>query len=183
MASKFDVIAIDNYQGSFEMTSHLIQERHYEDIAYICGPVDNQDAIARKDGFIDAMKLNGIKLNKSRVLSGNFTKQSGTLACQTLLRSRKRPQAIIAANDMMALGCYSAINDSGLEIPKDIAVAGFDDIFVSHLMNPGLTTVKVHIDKVGKFAAKTLIERMESPVPIKTKCIKIATELVKRKSC
>ena len=183
VGKKLDTVAIDNYQGSFDITNYLIQERGYEKLAYICGPSNNYDAISRKKGFLDALKANRLSIDKSWILHGDFTTQAGTHACETLLKLKKYPEAIIAANDMMAIGCYSAIHEHSLKIPKDIGVIGFDDIFISHLMTPGLTTVKVHIYDVGKYAAKTLIERMESSSPTKPKRIKIPTELVMRKSC
>ncbi len=181
-SSKYDVIAIDNYQGSFEITSHLILEKNYKDLAYICGPEDNCDAISRKNGFLDALKMNGIKVNRNWVLPGDFTKQAGSEACRKILRSPKRPQVIVAANDMMALGCYTELREQKLKIPGDMGVVGFDDIFISELMNPGLTTVKVHIGMVGKYAAQTLIGRIEGEGTDKKNSFKIPTELVIRTS-
>ena len=181
-SSKFDVIAIDNYQGSFEITSHLILENNYRELAYICGPPDNSDALSRKNGFLDALKMNGIKVNKNWIIPGDFTKPAGSLACQKLLKSEKRPQVIVAANDMMAIGCYTELRERNLRIPEDVGVVGFDDIFISQLMNPGLTTVKVHIDMVGKYAAKTLIERIDGDTSEKKNSYKIPTELVIRRS-
>jgi LacI family transcriptional regulator len=100
-----------------------------------------------------------------------------------LMSLKNRPDVIFAANDMMALGCYDAALKKGLNIPDDIAVVGFDDIFISQYLNPPLTTVKAQIEDEGKKAAELLIEKIKSKSTNNhPKKIKIATELVIRNS-
>jgi LacI family transcriptional regulator len=179
----FDIVSIDNYQGAYNATEYLIKKKKYKKIAHITGPEENYDAYLRKKGFLDACKANGISVSKSHIVSGNFTIDSGYHGFIQLLGLPEKPQAIFTANDMMALGCYDAANYFNLKIPDDIGIIGFDDIFISKYVNPGLTTVRVQIDEVGKAAAKLLIERLNHTNGHEHSLIKIPTELIIRKSC
>jgi LacI family transcriptional regulator len=179
----FDIVSIDNYQGAYNATEYLIKKKKYKKIAHITGPEENYDAYLRKKGFLDACKANGISVSKSHIVSGNFTIDSGYHGFIQLLGLPEKPQAIFTANDMMALGCYDAANYFNLKIPDDIGIIGFDDIFISKYVNPGLTTVRVQIDEVGKAAAKLLIERLNRANGHEHSLIKIPTELIIRKSC
>lgn len=179
----FDTIAIENYEGAFNATDYLIKNKGFKKIAHITGPAENYDAFLRKKGFIDACKKNGVTINKSFIVDGNFTIDSGYHGFIQLYGLPEKPEAIFAANDMMALGCYDAANYFNVKIPDDISLIGFDDIFISKYINPGLTTVRVQIEEVGKAAAILLIERMNNPNGKTHSLIKIPTELIIRNSC
>ncbi len=177
-----DSISIDNYQGAYSMCEYLIKVG-YKKIAHIKGPYNNDDSIQRTKGFIDALKKYNIPVREEWILNGEFTAESGKDACRRLLTMSARPEAIFAANDMMALGCYKAIRSFGLDIPNDIGVAGFDDIFISQFLTPRLTTVHVPIAEIGRTAAASLLDRIENEDEDKTektniKSIKISTGLV-----
>lgn len=179
----FDVVAIDNYQGAFNATEYLIKKKKFKRIAHITGPAENYDAFLRKKGFIDACKKHGVSINKSFIVDGNYTIDSGYHGFIQLYGLPERPQAIFAANDMMALGCYDAAHYFNVKIPDDISLIGFDDIFMSKYINPGLTTVRVQIEQVGKAAAELLIERLNKSNGKHHSLIKIPTELIIRNSC
>ena len=179
----FDTVAIDNYQGAFNATEYLIKKKKFKKIAHIAGPPENYDAFLRKKGFIDACKKNDVSINKSFIVDGNFTIDSGYHGFIQLYGLQEKPQAIFAANDMMALGCYDAANYFNVKIPDDISLIGFDDIFISKYINPSLTTVRVQIEEVGKAAATLLIERLNSSNGKSHSLIKIPTELIIRNSC
>lgn len=179
----YNIVSIDNYKAAYELTEHLIKNRGYKKIAHFTGPLDNNDAILRKKGFYDACKNNGIDVKKNWVINGDFTKESGEAAALKIIGQKSKPEVIFAANDMMALGCYNALANSGLKIPRDMGVAGFDDILISRHLNPPLTTVKVHIDELGTIASKILINKMNGENHSVSQKIKVATELVIRKSC
>jgi len=155
----FDRIGIDDYYGSYSMTTHLIKKKHYDFLSHITGPLDNDDAGLRRNGFIDACKKYGAKYI---IEKGDFSQEGGFDACKKLMNLKSRPQVIFAANDMMAIGCYDYIKQIKLQIPQDIGVVGFDDIFVSQYLNPPLTTVHVNIDEVGKRAAELLLNKIQS---------------------
>jgi DNA-binding LacI/PurR family transcriptional regulator len=177
---KFDRIAIGDYQGSFSMTTYLIKKKHYNLLAHITGPLDNDDAGLRRKGFIDACKKYGVKYI---IEKGDFSRESGFNACKKLLNNKDRPQVIFAANDMMAIGCYDCIKQMKLQIPQDVGVVGFDDVFVSQYLNPPLTTVRVNIEAVGKKAAELLLKKIQSTNNISSSVINIPTELIIRESC
>lgn len=179
----FDIVSIDNYQGAFNATEYLIKKKKFKKIAHITGPAENYDAFLRKKGFIDACKKNGISINKSFIVDGNFTIDSGYYGFIQLYGLDDKPEVIFAANDMMALGCYDAANYFNVKIPDDISLIGFDDIFMSKYINPSLTTVRVQIEEVGKAAAKLLIERLNNSNGKSHSLIKIPTELIIRNSC
>jgi len=177
---KFDTISIDNYNASYKMTKYLITKKKYSTLTHITGPSENDDSLFRKTGFIDACKKYGAKYS---VEEGDFTREGGLEACRKLLKQNTRPQVIFAANDMMAIGCYDQISRAGLKIPDDIGVVGFDDIFVSQYLTPPLTTVRVHIEDIGKKAADLLIKRIKNEITNSVLSVKATCELIFRKSC
>ena len=179
----YATVAIDSYQGAFNITEYLILKKGFKKIAHITGPVDNDDSFLRKKGFVEACKKHNINVPKQFIANGDFTKESGYHNFIQLYNQTERPQAIFAANDMMALGCYEAIGYLNLDIPEDIALVGFDDIFISQYLNPGLTTVRVQIEEVGKAAAELLIEKFNGTNDKLHPIVKIPTDLIVRNSC
>lgn len=177
---KFDRIAIDDYYGSFSMTAYLIRKKHYDFLSHITGPSDNDDAILRRNGFIDACKKFGAKYI---IEKGDFSREGGFNACKKLLDLKSLPQVIFAANDMMAIGCYDYLKQIKLQIPQDVGVVGFDDVFVSQYLNPPLTTVQVNIEEVGKRAAELLLKKIQNTNNTPSSVVHIPTELVIRESC
>jgi LacI family transcriptional regulator len=177
---KFDRIGIDDYFGSYSMTEYLIKKKHYDFLSHITGPLDNDDTGLRRYGFIDACKKYGAKYI---IEKGDFSQEGGFNACKKLMNLKSRPQVIFAANDMMAIGCYDYIKQIKLQIPQDIGVVGFDDIFVSQYLNPPLTTVHINIDEVGKRAAELLLNKIRSTNNIPPSVVHIPTELIIRESC
>jgi len=177
---QFDRISLDNYEGSFEMTKYLVTKKKYSVLAHITGPENNDDSQQRKSGFIDACKKYSVKYN---VLPGDFSLESGYNGCKKLLSNKIKPQVIFAANDMMAIGCYNFAQQKNLKIPDDIAVAGFDDIFVSQYLRPALTTVRIQIEEIGKHAADLLIKRIRKEIKSSSVTFKASSELIIRESC
>lgn len=180
-ARKWDSISIDNFGGSYSVVEYLIKKGHKK-IAHITGPLKNNDSIQREAGYKQALKDYGIPLEKSWIIGGDFSINSGQSACEKLMTSNNRPEVIFASNDMMAIGCYVAARNLKLKIPVDFGVAGFDDIFVSQFLNPRLTSVHVPIFELGTNAAQILINKMNNKSD-KVQTIKISTELVIGSSC
>ena len=179
----FDTISIDNYQGSYDLTNYLICSKGYKKISYISGPLNNIDALLRKKGLQDACRENNINVEKEWIKEGDFTRQSGETLCREILRGSKKPEIIVAANDMTAVGCYNVIKAHNLKIPADIAVTGFDDILLARYIEPGLSTVRANIEEVSKTAATMLMNKMKKQLKKEPQHIRIKTELVMRKSC
>ena len=182
-AGKYDAVSIDNYKGAFDITEYLIVEKGFKKIAHISGPLDNDDALLRKSGFTDACQKHNFTKNNSIILNGDFTRETGKAAFYELLKMKTKPEAVFAANDMMALGCYDAASKEGIKIPEDIGIVGFDDIFVSQYLSPGLTTVRVQIDEVGKTAADILMKKIQGQNNPSHPIVRISTKLIVRGSC
>ena len=159
--SRYPTIGIDNPGGALAMTGHLIGCGHRR-IAFISGPTGNLDADERLRGYHDALAAVGLA-HEAMVLAGEFTEESGYAAGHELLGYAQRPDAVFAANDMMAIGCQFALIERGLVIPIDIAIAGFDDLPIARYVTPPMTTVRVPIAELGRNALLRLVAEMEAP--------------------
>ena len=173
-------LSIDNYGGARTLMHHLI-ESGYRRIAFIAGPEDNFDAHERLRGYRDAI-AEALPKAKPWILPGDFDEASGHRAGRELLASKQRPDAVFAANDMMALGCLFAFNQAGLQVPGDIALAGFDDIPLSRYVHPSLTTMRVDITEFGGRALRALLDRPEQEDAETPAQVLLAPELIARES-
>lgn len=172
-----DTIGIDNFQGSYAMLEYLIH-CGYSKIALIGGPASNIDAIQRKRAYKKALEDHKLESREDWIINSDFTITGGEYSCRRLLSLLDKPELIFAANDMMAIGCYQAASSFKLNIPEDIGIVGFDDIFVSQFLSPRLTTIHVPISELGIKAANLLFKRIESPEIEKALHIKVSTGLV-----
>ncbi|MBU8974742.1 LacI family transcriptional regulator [Lysobacter sp. MMG2] len=172
------VLGVDNYGGAVTMVEHLVAIGHRR-IAFIAGPTGNFDAHERLRGYRDALaqRLPG---TAEWVLQGDFSEASGHRAGHELLAAAQRPDAVFAANDMMALGCLFAFAQAGVNVPGDIAVAGFDDIPLARYVHPALTTIRVNIAELGARAARLLIAQVAGDAASESSVL--STELIVRES-
>ena len=154
-AGSLPAVNVDNYDGARAMTEHLLAAGH-RTIAFIAGPPDNLDACERRRGFTDAMA--GAKGAVPQEIAGNFDEASGHRAGQQLLAGPALPDAVFAANDMMALGCLYAFAQAGVGVPAQVALAGFDDIPLARFVHPSLTTMQVSIAALGGRAMSLLLQ-------------------------
>jgi len=153
------VLSIDDHAGAMAMTRHLLEVGHRR-IAFIAGPDLNFDARERLRGFRDALSAFGAGAEGIE-LPGDFDEASGHRAGQELLAAGALPDAVFAANDMMALGCLYALGQAGVRVPADVALAGFDDIPLARFVHPSLTTMQVSIAELGDKAATRLLQLMD----------------------
>ncbi len=172
-------IQIDNYGGAYAMVEHLaaIGHRH---IAHITGPLDNYEAAERLRGYHAAIRAAAANSN---ILHGDFSETSGYLAGRALLAARALPDAVFAASDMMAIGCLLAFREAGVEVPRQVAVAGFDDIPAARYITPPLTTVRTQATEIGARALEMLAQTVDDPAAMRVGCETLRTELVIRNSC
>src|SRR5262249_14198424 len=124
--ARYSALSIDNHGGAAAMVRHLAG-LGYKRIAHLAGPEQNMDARERVRGFRDAM-AQVLPRARPDVMHGDFSEESGYQAGRRILSRTPRPDAVFAANDMMAIGCLFAFTEAGLRVPGDIAVVGFDDI-------------------------------------------------------
>ncbi|WP_201313767.1 LacI family DNA-binding transcriptional regulator [Dyella sp. EPa41] len=179
-SARFPVIRIDNVAGAHAMVQHLLGHGHAS-VAFIAGPAGNFDAQQREKGYRQAMAEHKGPLN---IVAGDFTEESGYRAGRELLAQAKRPRAVFAANDMMAVGCLYAFKEAGLTVPDDIALAGFDDILIARYVTPPLSTVGVSIADLGKSALLMLTGLMDGKGHVAGPHVRtLACEVVVRDSC
>ncbi|ADL01581.1 Catabolite control protein A [Brevundimonas subvibrioides] len=176
-------IAVDNVGGAVAAVEHLVA-MGYRRIAHIGGPAGNLEARERQAGYVQAVLAAGLE---PAVHNGDFTQASGHVAMTALLRGRDRPDALFAANDMMAIGALLALQEAGLRCPDDIAVVGFDDVPIAALVRPGLTTLHIDIAETGRHAMERLVRliaatSLPDAVPDTTRET-IHPRLVIRQSC
>lgn len=183
---KFDSITVDNFQGAYIATKHLI-EHGYEKIGMIVARLESMPAKQRFDGFRKALSDYGkifyeeyfVESRDTRL--DGFTRDAGYQACKELLsRNREIPSAIFVSSDIQAIGVIEALSERGIKVPDDVAVIGFDDIELAK--DFGLTTVRQPMYEIGKVAVEKLFERMNSR-KTKPEHIKFTPELVIRKTC
>ncbi len=151
----YPAFSVDNYGGATAMMQHLFASGRRR-IAFISGPDHNFDADERLHGYRDAIAAR--KDAGEIVLRGDFSEASGYRAGLEICAASERPDAIFAANDMMALGCLFALTEKGVAVPDEIALAGFDDIPIARFVTPPLTTVRVRIAELGRRAFERLAE-------------------------
>jgi len=154
--SRLASLRVDNYGGAFAVTRHL-RDIGRRRIAHVAGPASNYEAQERLRGYVAALDEAAAPI----IVEGNFSEQSGDDAARALLSASVKPDAIFAANDTMAVGVLLALRGLGLRVPKDVALAGFDDIPIARLIEPALTTVQISIADLGRRALERLALRIE----------------------
>jgi len=180
--SRTDSVTIQNCRGAREMVRHLVSLGHSR-IAIIKGASGNYDAAERLRGYRAALREAGITPARALERNGDFTEAGGYDATRELLAMRPRPTAIFAANDSMAIGALSALRESGIRVPRDMAVVGFDDIPLARYMDPPLSSVKVPISSLGARAVEILLNGIAQKNGHHPRRERVATELVIRRSC
>lgn len=179
-AGRTTAFVIDDFGGAKAMVEHL-RAQGFQRIAHIAGPEGNYESAERLRGFQAA--LGRAMAAKALVLPGNFTEESGYIAGQKLAAATPRPDAVFAANDMMAIGCLFALRDAGIDCPTEIGIAGFDDIPVARYISPPLTTVRAQTTELGRQALDELARTIEEPSGMKPVRHTLGTQLVVRESC
>ena len=155
-----DSIITNDYESSKEMVDHIISNGHKR-IALIKGHPGHMALKRRTQGYLDALKNSKIKVDQSLIFQGYNSFESGMNCGKEIMKMRKKPSAIFAANDEMASGVMKIIMDSGYEVPKDFSIAGFDDTPVSQMLSPPLSTIRQPLEKMGELSAKKLIAQLE----------------------
>jgi LacI family transcriptional regulator len=178
---RYSAIQIDNEGGAVAMVRHLVGRGHRR-IAHIAGPDDNLDAKGRLSGYRRAL-AEMLPGSTPQVLRGDFTEESGYRAGRQLVSLSERPDAVFAANDMMAVGCLFALGEAGIAVPDEIALAGFDDVPIARFVTPPLTTVRIRIAELGELALERLVTAIEAGAADKATRQILRTELVVRSSC
>lgn len=180
-----DSVIVDFNQAVDLVVDQFIKEKH-QDIAILSGiEYTKESNYPIEDPRFQAFKerLTQLKMyQESYHLEGDFTVEGGVQAtAQFLETTKRRPTALFASSDALAIGAIRAIKEAGLQVPEDISVIGFNDVSVAKYVSPALSTVRVYTEWMGELALTTLIDLIREPAPI-SKRIVIGTELILRES-
>lgn len=179
-AGDVPTVGAANWSGALAATEHLIKLGH-ERIGFVAGPRNLVCSRSRLDAFRAGLEAAGLDPDPGLIAQGDFYHQSGYLGAATLLALPRRPTAIFASSDQMALGAYKAVRERGLRIPRDVSVVGFDDLPEVRWSTPPLTTVRQPLTEMGALAARTLL-RLTAGERIESLRFELATELIVRGS-
>lgn len=152
-------VRIDDRKAAFDMTSYLIGLGHKR-IGFIKGHPDHRAALARFEGFRAALAQAGLPFVDELCVQGYFSYQSGMEAGERLLTLKKRPTAIFASNDEMAVAVLAASQRFNLKIPSQLSVAGFDDSIVAQVVWPRLTTCRQPVQEMAGAAVSMLVQKV-----------------------
>jgi DNA-binding LacI/PurR family transcriptional regulator len=161
---------------------HLYKLGHRQ-IGIIAGGLNISTAIERTEGAKKLLKDYGLKFDPNLMIECHFSKDFAYHATKKFLSMKHRPTAIFAENDYMALGSREAILDTGLRIPEDMALVGFDDIVIASLRGIEITTISQKKYEMGSLAVKILIDKIQKGMPLMVNQTILEPELIIRSSC
>jgi LacI family transcriptional regulator len=194
-----DHLSVANENGAYEVTAHLADQHGYQRIGFVAGPPDSPDSSRRFDGYRKAMAERGLPVPGRPRHHGDFTTAGGRRVAAEILagptpgpgpgpRSESElgpgpvPQALVCANDQTAIGVMKALQRTGLRVPEDVAITGFDGIQLGEHLRPSLTTVLQPMRELGETAVRLLKERMADP-GLPSRSVELAVRLQPRASC
>ncbi len=162
----FDSVCTDGYAPIVELVSHLIEDHHYNDIAFLTGKKWHPHAKQRLEAYKQAMRDHGLEVREERIIYGDFWYRSGQLCVDQILSGDAGiPEAIACANDQMAIGVCEALTERGYKVPEDVAVVGFDSIEEGRTSPVPLTSAVVPARQCGIYAAEYLFAKMKGLEP------------------
>ncbi|MFC6644618.1 LacI family DNA-binding transcriptional regulator [Granulicella cerasi] len=133
-------ITVDYLNGLKEAVDHLLMLGHKR-IGFVAGPPTLSSAARRRQAFVEALRLGGLKANERFIFEGDHKMTGGQAAAESIFSMKQRPTAVICSNDMTAVGLLHATQRLGYSVPKDLSVVGFDDLIFSEIVQPALTTL------------------------------------------
>jgi LacI family transcriptional regulator len=181
MVPGYPCIMADEHCAGFLATNHLLELGHRR-IGCIAVAGDSTSSTARAEGYRAALLEAGILPARDLVVECEYGYGAGEMAAHRFLQLSERPTAVVAHNDLMAIGAMKAFAEAGLKIPGDISVVGFDDIAAASYVQPPLTTIACPKRQMGKAAIELLLNLMRSEEPVTHRPAKLAVELVVRGS-
>ncbi|MGH9102859.1 MAG: LacI family DNA-binding transcriptional regulator [Acidimicrobiales bacterium] len=164
----FPSVSVDDGTGIRMAVSHLVGLGHRR-IAHIAGPQQLSTGLGRYKGFLGGMEVGGAAVDPSLVVfAGSYSQSEGARCCRELLAGGSRWTAVIAANDLLAIGCYTVLDEAGLRCPEDVSVVGFNDMPLIDRLRPPLTSIRFPHYQVGFEAAQLVLERVaDRRAPVK----------------
>ncbi|WP_410512867.1 LacI family DNA-binding transcriptional regulator [Paenibacillus sp. BR2-3] len=156
-------VMIDNGEAACKVTEHLILKGHMR-IGFINGPGHIILCRDRQKGYVQTLEKYAIPVSDDLIICSDFSIEGGFECAKQLLKLEEKPTAIFAANDEMAVGVIQAVKEQGLRVPQDVSVAGFDNVQISRVVQPHLTTVDQPIFQIGVKSVELLMSCLEESV-------------------
>jgi DNA-binding LacI/PurR family transcriptional regulator len=176
-----DTVVVDSFAGMRQATTHLLRLGHRR-IAYIGGPGTLPVARERLRGYRQALRDFHVPVDRTLVAAGDFRVDGGRTAVRRFLARRRAFTAVVAANDLLAIGAMEALRAAGRRLPEDVAVVGFDDIPFAAFVDPPLTTVAQPTYRLGALAMERLLVLMDGGATPSRRTV-LQPQLVVRRSC
>ncbi|MCG8373082.1 MAG: LacI family transcriptional regulator [Balneolales bacterium] len=158
---QLDTITFDSYGGGYLAAQHFYNQG-YKEVGIVNGPFERYEALLRKNGFYDFVS-NKPDMELVWSYNGNYTFEDGKSAFENYQTSKMKPEAIFCANDTMCIGFLKEASNSGITIPKDLALIGFDDLTISRFVHPSITSIKTDYKMLGIKALKVIKDQMFNP--------------------
>ncbi|HEY3312717.1 MAG TPA: LacI family DNA-binding transcriptional regulator [Anaerolineales bacterium] len=179
---KIPFVTVENKAATRKIIDHLIEVHGRRSILFLRGPREQEDSRWREQGYLESLNAHGIPVNPDLFLDGEF---SGEIAYHNIKKIIARKElkfdAVFTGDDDAAIGSLTALHESGLRVPEDVSMVGFDDSRLSPFLSPPLTTVRAPTEDVGRRAATLLFSMIrEQPVELVTL---LPTEIIIRRSC
>lgn len=153
-------VTVDDRRGIALAVEHVAELGHAR-IGHVAGPQHLSTGHRRYQGFLEAMRSAGLDAPPEQVSFGSyFTEEEGARACAQLLDAAPGITAIVAGNDLLAIGCYDVIEERGLRCPDDVSIVGFNDMPFIDKLRPPLTSVRIPQREIGKVAAELILEQL-----------------------
>ncbi len=178
--SQVSYVDADNRQGAYAAVAHLVATGRRV-IATITGPLDTAPGLDRLEGYRDALADGGVPSDATLEAVGGFTQDGGAAAMERLLAAHPDIDAVFAASDLMAAAALSVITGSGLSVPADVALVGFDDMAIAVSTTPHLSSIRQPIEEMGYEMARLLVESLTTTDSVPRRVI-LATQLIERAS-
>lgn len=177
-----DILCVDNdnVQASFDATSHLINQGH-ERIGFVSGPPNLTVSHDRLEGYKQALADNGIRLAPEWIVEGEFLQESGYRAMSFFMNLPERPTALVVIDDIVTFGILRGLTELGYKVPDDLSLVSFNNIALSELSSPPLSSVDIGIYQLGYMASQQLIRQIQGDKPQQLRTI-VPHRLIVRES-
>ncbi|KUN17636.1 hypothetical protein AQJ11_37895 [Streptomyces corchorusii] len=176
-----DVVRAAETEGMRDLVRHLVRERGYRNIGFIGGEQGVEPGGERFEGYAQALGDAGLTVPEGLVAWTGFTREGGRAGAARLLDAPHPPDALVCANDLIAIGALDVARQRGLDVPGRLAITGYDDIDAAAMVTPALTTVLNPAREIGRSAARLLLDRMEGETGPAREIV-LAHRLVRRES-
>lgn len=174
-------IMSDNFNMAYKVVEHFYLQG-YRELGYIGSTMESHISNIREKGYKNAIESFGLTIHDTWFMNGDtFFESSGYEAMKTMMKRGHAPRAIFAASDLLAIGAMRALKEASLEVPKDIAIIGCDDIEACQYTTPTITTIRQNKEKIGKLAALMLFDLINNQAEASN--IVVEPELIIRASC